>query len=138
MNETKTNDPTPDVSRRTFLYSLGAMALAACGGEADSAASLIRSAAGGTASARALTHAATGEAEIVTSGAFVHPGLLHTRGDFDRMALKVSTQTPPWIDGWNVLIANGHASLSWSPRPQVEVDRGGSGPQNYPVRRWLR
>lgn len=134
MNETKTTDSTPDVSRRTFLYSLGAMVLAACGGgESGSAVSPSRSAAGGAASARALTHAATGEADIVASGAFVHPGLLHTQGDFDRMALKVSTQTPPWIDGWNVLIANGHASLSWSPRPQVEVDRGGSGPQNYPV-----
>lgn len=134
MDETKGNESMPDISRRTFLYSLGALALSACGGAAsDAAASSTRAAASGAASASALAHVATGQADIVSSGAFVHPGLLHTQADFDRMALKVSTQTSPWIDGWKILAANSHASLSWSPRPQVEVDRGGTGPQNYPV-----
>lgn len=134
-NETHQRQQTANVSRRTFLYSLGALALSACGGGSGSGAatSVSRAATSGTTAASAFAHVATGETAIATSGTFAHPGLLHTQADFDRMALKVSTQAAPWIDGWNVLIANGHASLSWSPRPQVEVDRGGTGPQNYPV-----
>ena len=137
MDDLKKNEQETGVSRRTFLYSLGALVLSACsGGSANTAAAVSRTTSAGTsttAAGGALAHVATGVADVTTSGAFAHPGLLHTQGDFDRMALKVSAQASPWVDGWNVLIANGHASLSWTPRPQVEVDRGGTGPQNYGV-----
>lgn len=135
MNDTKKNEQIEGVSRRTFLYSLGALALSACGGGSGGAgtASASRTTSVTSTSGAALAHVATGEAAVTTSGTFAHPGLLHTQADFDRMALEVSAQASPWIDGWNVLIANSHASLSWTPRPQVEVDRGGTGTQNYPV-----
>jgi hypothetical protein len=65
----------------------------------------------------------------------VHPGLLHTKADFDRMAAKVAARASPWLDDWNVLIANGHANLGWTPRPQPVIYRGNDGVhgQNYPI-----
>ena len=121
------------VSRRTFLYSVGALALSACNG--SGASENVRgvttaAAAGGN---RALARVATGTAAVTTRTAFVHPGLLHTQADFDRIAQKVAAAASPWRDGWNTLIANSHAQLSWSPRPQAVVTRGGTGAQNYPV-----
>ncbi|WP_281225899.1 alginate lyase family protein [Flavobacterium aquiphilum] len=67
---------------------------------------------------------------------FVHPGLLHTQADFDRMKLKVNASAQPWIAGWNKLIANSHAQLTYSPSPVVKLIRGGSSveepqPDNY-------
>ncbi|MFL9859499.1 alginate lyase family protein [Paraburkholderia madseniana] len=58
---------------------------------------------------------------------FVHPGLLHTRQDFDRMRIKVAHGDQPWFAGWQKLIANRHASLNWKPNPQVIVYRGADG-----------
>lgn len=67
---------------------------------------------------------------------FAHPGLLHTQVDFDRIKTKVSTNTAPWISGWNMLIANNHAQLSYNPNPTVKIIRGGNSkeeplPDNY-------
>ncbi|RQR37218.1 MULTISPECIES: LamG-like jellyroll fold domain-containing protein [unclassified Burkholderia] len=119
------------ISRRTFLYSMGALALSACGGTgaSESATGTAVAAAGN----RALARVATGTPAIATNAAFAHPGLLHTQADFERMAQKVAAAASPWLEGWNTLIANSHAQLSWSPRPQAVVTRGGTGTQNYPV-----
>lgn len=54
-----------DLSRRGFLYSLGALALTGCGGTFASQLG------------------ATGSS---VSSAFAHPGLMHTQADFVRMA----------------------------------------------------
>src|SRR5207248_1641772 len=62
-----------------------------------------------------------------SSPLFVHPGLLHTAADFERIAQKVAAGEKPWIDGWKVLIANGHSSLLYTPRPQAIVSRGNDG-----------
>lgn len=63
---------------------------------------------------------------------FVHPGALHTQADFDRMSTKVTQGAQPWVDGWNMLINNSHASLHWTPRPQEIIYRGKDGhPENY-------
>ncbi|TKC85986.1 hypothetical protein FAZ69_21990 [Trinickia terrae] len=139
MNKTKTLVPiTPGLSRRTFLHSLGALVLTACGGGGGSAgeAAVSRSAVSAKATVNAaslvLPSAATGEASVTTSGAFVHPGLLHTQADFDRMAQKVAAQTQPWYEGFQAMAGNSHTRLSWSPRPVTVVYRGGSYPQNYP------
>ncbi|WP_434110121.1 LamG-like jellyroll fold domain-containing protein [Paraburkholderia caffeinilytica] len=105
------------VSRRTFLYSLGALALSACGGGEGSSSS--QSTQSSTSQAAATSSS--------SSSAFVHPGLLHTQADFDRMSQKVAAQASPWIDSWNILIANSHASLSWTPNPQAVVSRGDDG-----------
>jgi hypothetical protein len=66
--------------------------------------------------------------------AFVHPGLLHTDADFDRMRAKVAAGEEPWKSGWDRLVANPHSSLTWKPRPLAAVFRGGGHkdePQNY-------
>ncbi|MCH7232730.1 RICIN domain-containing protein [Glycomyces sp. L485] len=72
---------------------------------------------GGTAVARAQTGA--------------HPGMLHTQADFSRMREKLDADQAPWSQGWDELIANGHASSDWTPRPTDTIVRGGDG-QNYP------
>ncbi|WP_175948813.1 LamG-like jellyroll fold domain-containing protein [Burkholderia pyrrocinia] len=178
MDTTNKSGDGPAISRRSFLFSLSALALSACGGGGSASAAsqdgaaaspvVGAGAAGGaapastpvgasladgivpaSASAVATTvdggtsdtaatpsndvsnPAATSNAPATTTGAFIHPGLLHTQADFDRIALKVATRQQPWLSAWSVLIANHHASLSWTPRPQAEVDRGGTGPQNY-------
>jgi len=61
----------------------------------------------------------------------VHPGMLHTQADIDRMYAKVSTNQQPWRSGWEKLIANGHAQTTWVARPTATIIRGGDG-QNYP------
>src|SRR5713226_6934468 len=66
----------------------------------------------------------------LAQGPFVHPGGLHTQADLDRMAAQVAAGAPPWVDSWNVLVANPHASLGWRPRPVATVIRGGTG-ENY-------
>ena len=107
------------LGRRDFLMGLGALALAGCGaGGAGSPATRLLS-----------TGTMSGTGAAITS--FVHPGLLHTQADFDRMAAKYTTS--PWSGSWNLLINNSHASLSYTPRPQTIVYRGYDGvhPENY-------
>jgi hypothetical protein len=62
-----------------------------------------------------------------TAIGFVHPGLLHTEADFQRMREKVAAGASPWVDGWNRLVANRHASLGWTPRPHAIVYRNQPG-----------
>ncbi|SFV01669.1 LamG-like jellyroll fold domain-containing protein [Pseudoduganella namucuonensis] len=104
------------LSRRSFLYSLGALALTACGGGAG----------------ELLSSSATSAPR--TAGAptpFVHPGLLHTAADFTRMAAKYTTS--PWSGSWNLLTSNWHAQTTYNPSPQAVVYRGDDGvhAQNY-------
>ena len=119
---------TEGISRRTFLYSLGALALSACGGDGGGTSS-----AQGSQSSLSAAASRTAVLSSSSSSAFVHPGLLHTQADFDRMSQKVAAQASPWIDSWNILISNSHASLSWTARPQAVVYRGSDGvhSQNY-------
>ena len=107
-------DDGADLSRRTFLYSLGALALAGCGGSAFDA-----------------QQQAAPPRLLAGAGGFVHPGLLHTQADFNRMQLKYNTQ--PWKGSWDKLIANSHAQLDYPPQPQAVVYRGYDGvhPENY-------
>lgn len=55
---------------------------------------------------------------------FAHPGLLHSERDFERMRVNVAQGKQPWLQGWQRLIANRHASLDWTPRPQDAIYRG--------------
>lgn len=96
--------------------------------------SLVASAAGCSHSAGSMADSALdsgGSGDGAPAG-FVHPGLLHTQADFDRMKTKVAAGASPWIDGWNVLLANSHASLAWTAKPQAEIHRNdGTNPDNY-------
>jgi len=75
-----------------------------------------------------------GAAGDVGATPFIHPGLLHTEADFERMRAKVKAGESPWIDGWQRLTENRHASLSWVPRPQPEIHRNdGVNPDNSQI-----
>lgn len=65
--------------------------------------------------------------DIIHCQTFVHPGILHTQEDIDRMVQKVNAGESPWIEGWNKLTSNSHAQASYSPNPQEEVCCGGNG-----------
>jgi hypothetical protein len=78
------------------------------------------------AGAMALLAASKASVALADSPSFVHPGLLHTQADFDRMYQKVAAGISPWIDSWNKLIANSYASTSWTPSPKAIIYR------NYP------
>ncbi len=103
-----------EMSRRTFMISLAALALSACGKKDDPVATVAAAPNTGTPIIPIGTPA---------SSTFVHPGLLHTQADFDRMAAKVAANATPWVDSWNILIANSHASLGYTARPQAVVYR---------------
>ena len=68
---------------------------------------------------------------------FVHPGLLHTQDDLDRIKAKVNAGEEPWMSGWNKLIANNHSSSGYAMQgPVKKLIRGGSSleepdPDNY-------
>jgi hypothetical protein len=116
-----TNSPArlPEaISRRTFLSGLGALGLSACGSHSSSAESSTGSSTGGS------SGTTTGGS---SSSAFVHPGLLHTQADFDRMSLKVAANASPWVDSWNRLIANNHADKSRVPQAVPVIYRGSDG-----------
>lgn len=58
-----------------------------------------------------------------------HPGGLLTNSDFTRIRAMVTSGTEPWLSGWNKLLANPHAQLSYNPSPTVKLIRGGGTPE---------
>ncbi len=58
---------------------------------------------------------------------FVHPGILHTQADFDRMKQMVDGQRQPYLDGWNQLVNSTYSQSGWTPRATATIIRGGSG-----------
>ncbi|MGC3990395.1 MAG: alginate lyase family protein [Chthoniobacteraceae bacterium] len=67
---------------------------------------------------------------------FVHPGLINTEADFERMRTKVAYGLSPWIDGYNALTGNWTGSqTAWVPNPQTVVYRGtdGTHAQNFSI-----
>jgi hypothetical protein len=85
-----------------------------------------------SASESASAAASTGAAGASTSSTgFVHPGLLHTQADLDRMKLKVAAGAQPWTAGWNRLVASSISQSSWKPNPQAIVYRGSANQDNY-------
>lgn len=61
------------------------------------------------------------------TGAFVHPGILHTQADFDRMTQMVNAGTQPYLDGYNQLVNSSLSSSNWPPRATETIIRGGTG-----------
>ena len=66
-------------------------------------------------------------AERAAAQAFVHPGILHSQEDFDRMKAKVAAGEQPWKVGYDVLSGNTYAQLSWGSHAVATVTRSGSG-----------
>ena len=68
-----------------------------------------------------------------TSHGLVHPGMLHTDADFERMATQVDAGASPWITSWDILTSNSHSSETYEASPHEIVYRGydGTNPENY-------
>jgi hypothetical protein len=113
------------MSRRNFISSLGALLLAGCGGGGDATSATSGSSSSVAAAASLITTPTA--TTFSASNRFVHPGLLHTADDFQRMRAKVTAKTSPWIDSWNKLIVNNHADKSRTPQPVAVVYRGSDG-----------
>ncbi|KAK7051269.1 hypothetical protein VNI00_004769 [Paramarasmius palmivorus] len=63
---------------------------------------------------------------LAASAAFVHPGMLHTAKDFDRIITNVNAGNEPWLTGWYKLTNNSHAQSTYTPGA-VEILCRGSG-----------
>ena len=104
------------LERRSFcagtlgLAVLGPLGLSGCGAGAGSTAG-------------AGERAAVQLAETSTARTFVHPGMLHTQADLDRMRTKVGVLAQPWLNGWNVLTASGMSQLGQTPNAQTTITR---------------
>jgi autotransporter-associated beta strand protein len=62
---------------------------------------------------------------------FVHPGVIHTQTDFDRMKSKVLAGEEPWISGYNKLVADSRSSASYALQgPFATVTRSPIGSVN--------
>ncbi|WP_415872816.1 LamG-like jellyroll fold domain-containing protein [Burkholderia ubonensis] len=133
-------DDIENIARRHFVMGLGATLLAGCGGDGGNAVTDgERTSANNSAQASGVAPTSDGiDAGATSAGTaqtrtFTHPGLLHTEADFERMRTKVGAHASPWIDSWNVLVANGHTRLTNKPNPQVGIYRGNDPThgQNY-------
>src|SRR5437879_1788484 len=62
--------------------------------------------------------------QTVLAQPFTHPGCLSTQADLDRMKAEVLAGAHPWIDSWNILIANSHSSSNYVPSPTALIVRG--------------
>jgi hypothetical protein len=58
-----------------------------------------------------------------------HTGGLISQADLVRIKAMVASGTEPWLSGWNKLIANSHAQLTYTPHPTVKLIRGGNSPE---------
>lgn len=58
-------------------------------------------------------------------GTFVHPGLLNTEADFERMRTNVALGQEPWLSNYNALDASWmSANGSWGSHAQATITRG--------------
>ncbi|BCU79451.1 autotransporter-associated beta strand repeat-containing protein [Luteolibacter sp. LG18] len=61
-----------------------------------------------------------------TAQAFVHPGLLSTQADLNRIKAKVAAGEQPWKAGYDKLAANGYSSANYTAYPHPIICRGGN------------
>src|SRR5690606_39186432 len=64
------------------------------------------------------------------TGAFVHPGMLHTEADFDRMRRMVRLRKSPWIEAWEKLESSRFAQPDIQPRATEVIIRENVPGQN--------
>lgn len=57
--------------------------------------------------------------------AMAHVGGLHTADDFARIKAKIAQNAEPWISGYNKLISNSHAQVTYTASPVEKLVRGG-------------
>lgn len=54
---------------------------------------------------------------------FVHPGLLHTQSDLNRMKEMVAKNAEPWKSGFEIFKSSPYSSAQWVPHPAEHVER---------------
>ena len=60
-------------------------------------------------------------------GPFVHPGLLNTEADFERMRTKVALGGEPWASAYQALAGSWMGnSPNWGPNPKATITRSGA------------
>lgn len=64
---------------------------------------------------------------------FAHPGLLHSKEDFERMKTNVANSLDPWLAGYNKMISNSHASSTYVMKGPVAILIRGGGSKEEPV-----
>ena len=79
----------------------------------------------GAAVSSAAALADAGRPDALDGGTdFVHPGILHTQAELDRMQAKVNAGAEPWLSGWEKLTANSFSQSSYTPNPQSDMCAG--------------
>jgi hypothetical protein len=70
----------------------------------------------------------------VMAQSFVHPGILHTLSDFQRMKDKIVGNEEPWISAYNVFKADNASQKTYTLRgPASAVQRDKNGLSNYTI-----
>lgn len=70
---------------------------------------------------------------VPASMKFAHPGLLHSKEDFDRMKTNVANNVDPWLAGYNKMISNSHASSTYVMKGPVAILIRGGGSKEEPA-----
>ncbi|MFD8812308.1 alginate lyase family protein [Streptomyces sp. NPDC059627] len=65
------------------------------------------------------------------TGAFAHPGLLHSADDLARMKAAVAAKQSPVYDGYLALAAHARSSASYTVQNTGQITTWGRGPANY-------
>ena len=109
----------PDPARRALSLSLGLLPVL----------HLLPGCTPSQASATDASATDTAQALRFTKGP-IHPGLLHTQADLQRMHDKVGAGEEPWTAGYGMFLAAHWSDLGATPHPLEVVNRGG-GDENY-------
>lgn len=62
-----------------------------------------------------------------TDSPFVHPGVLHTKKDVQRIRAATEAKESPYVEALEDLLKNPFTDPNWKPRPMETVVRGGPG-----------
>ena len=68
-----------------------------------------------------------------TEVGFVHPGLLQSSADFNRIKTKIAAGSQPWAAGYQKLLKSEYATPAYQPNPAPSIYRGSDGihAENY-------
>jgi hypothetical protein len=65
---------------------------------------------------------------LATVGAaFVHPGLLQSAADFERIKMNLAANNQPWVAGYQKLLASQFANSDYQPNPAEAIYDGNDG-----------
>ena len=76
-------------------------------------------------------------ASAVLAQQFVHPGVIHTQGDLDRIRAKVAAAEEPWASGYSAFAADSRSSSSYPMQgPFPLIKRGTAGEGQIALGQW--